>query len=105
MDYTSLLNYDKKIKLGVVGASQGFGYTALVQLKAVDQIDIRVVCSISVEESVDALVEIGYDEEKIIPCYSIEEMDSTREDDIIVVDDYKLVLEAGVLQSLKQQGT
>lgn len=104
MDYTSLLNYDKKIKLGVVGASQGFGYTALVQLKAVDQIDIRVVCSISVEESVDALVEIGYDEEKIIPCYSIEEMDSTREDDIIVVDDYKLVLEAGVTSIIEATG-
>lgn len=64
MDYTKLLDYDKKIKLGIVGASQGFGYTSLVQLKNVDQIDVRIVCSIDIEASYNALIGSGYNEEK-----------------------------------------
>lgn len=104
MDYTKLLDYDKKIKLGIVGASQGFGYTSLVQIKNVEQIDIRIVCSIDIEASYNALIESGYNKEKIVICHNVEEIKSTDESNIIVVDDYKLVLEAGISSVLEATG-
>lgn len=104
MDYTKLLDYDKKIKLGIIGASQGFGYTTLVQIKNIDQIDIRVVCSIDIDESYNALIETGYDKEKIVICHNVEEIKNTNESDIIVVDDYKLVLESGITSIVESTG-
>ncbi|PAF23068.1 homoserine dehydrogenase [Terribacillus saccharophilus] len=104
MDYTKLLDYDKKIKLGIVGASQGFGYTSLVQLKNVNQIDVRIVCSIDIEASYNALIESGYNKEKIVICHNAEEMKRTDESEIIVVDDYKLVLESGISSVLEATG-
>lgn len=104
MDYTKLLNYDEKIKLGIVGASQGFGYTTLVQVRNVEQIDIRVVCSIDTDASYQALIENGYDKDTIVVCRNVEEVKATKDSDIIIVNDYKLVLEAGITAVLESTG-
>ncbi|MDN6630253.1 MAG: hypothetical protein L0K90_03215 [Staphylococcus equorum] len=104
MDYSNLLNYDGKIKLGIVGASQGFGYTTLVQIKNVEQIDLQAVSSIDVEESYKALVEIGYEEERIVVCYTAEEIKNTDASKIIIANDYKLVLEAEITSIIETTG-
>ncbi|WP_080872687.1 homoserine dehydrogenase [Oceanobacillus timonensis] len=104
MDYTNLLNYDEKIKLGIIGASQGFGYTTLVQVKNIEQIDLRVVSSIDIEESYKALVETGYNKERIVICHTVEEIKKTDESKIIIVDDYKLVLEAEITSIIETTG-
>lgn len=104
MDYTKLLKYNNKIKLGVVGASQGFGYTTLVQSKDVDQIAVRAVSSVDTKESYNALVEIGFDENKIVVCHSIDEIEATNEDDIIVVSDYQLILDTGITSVIEATG-
>ena len=104
MDYTKLLEYDKKIRLGIVGASQGYGYTALVQIRNVDQIDVRIVCSIDIDASYNALIESGYKKEEIVVCHNVDEVKRTDESNIIVVDDYKLVLESGISSVLEATG-
>lgn len=104
MDYTNLLNYNEKVKLGIVGATQGFGYTTLVQVKDVEQIDLRAISSIDTEESYNVLLEIGYQKEKIVICNSVEEIKNVDENKIIVVGDYKLILEAGITAVVETTG-
>lgn len=104
MDYTQLIGHDKKIKLGIIGASHGFGYTTLVQIKNIDQIDVRIVCSIDIEGSYNALIESGYNKEKIVVCHNVQEIKNSDESNIIVVDDYRLVLESGISSVVEATG-
>lgn len=104
MDYTHLINNDKKIKLGIVGASSGFGYTTLTQVRHVGQIDVRAVSSGSIETSYDALIEAGFEEDQIKVCRSVEEIEATDSDDVIVVGDYKLLLECGLTSIVESTG-
>jgi len=104
MDYSKIQKSGTKIKLGIVGASEGFGYTTLAQIKNVSQIDIRVVSSIDIEGSYQALLETGYDENRIIICRNVEEINKTNEDDIIIVDNYQLVLESGINAVVESTG-
>lgn len=104
MDYTKLLSQNKISKLGIVGASDGFGYTTLVQIRYVKQIDIRVVCALELDECYNALVETGYNESVIKICNNITDIENTNPDDIIVVNDYNLVLECGVTSILEATG-
>lgn len=97
MDYTNLINdkSGKISKVGIVGA-RGFGYTVLAQLPKVKHLELRVLCSISVEECLEVLNEIGYDESKLVICTNKEDIDAAKEDDILVVTDYRLVTECGI---------
>lgn len=104
MDYTHLLNSSEKSKLGIVGASDGFGYTALVQAFYVNQIEIRVVCALEIEECHDALIKAGYDRDRIVICSDISDINNTQQNDIIVVNDYTLVLECGLTSVLEATG-
>ena len=47
MDYTNLLNDSsgKKSKVGIIGATRGYGYTLLAQIPKVKLMDLRVICS------------------------------------------------------------
>lgn len=97
MDYTSLINdrSGKKSKVGIIGAS-GFGYTVLAQIPTVKHMELRAVCSLSTEESLTVLKEIGYDETKIMICSNQEEINAAAEDAILIVTDYRLVMECGI---------
>lgn len=97
MDYTNLINdkSGKISKVGIIGA-RGFGYTVLAQLLKVKHLELRVLCSISVEECLEVLNEIGYDESKLVICTNKEDIDAAKEDDILVVTDYRLVTECGI---------
>ena len=46
MDYTNLLkdNSGKISRVGIVGATKGYGYTLLAQIPKVAHMELRVIC-------------------------------------------------------------
>ena len=61
MDYTNLINNTtgKTSKVGIIGATRGYGYTLLAQIPKVKHMDLRVICSRHPEECREVLTEIG----------------------------------------------
>lgn len=98
MDYTNLLNDStgKKSKVGIIGATRGYGYTLLAQIPKVRLMELRVICSRHPEECLEVLKEIGYDEGRIVFCENREQIEGAGEDDILIVSDYRLVMECGI---------
>lgn len=98
MDYTNLLNTnsDKKSKVGIIGATRGYGYTLLAQIPKVKLMELRVICSRHPEECFAVLKEIGYDVNKVVMCENVEQISNTKEDEILIVSDYRLVMECGI---------
>ena len=94
MDYTNLFagTGGKKSKVGIIGATRGYGYTLLAQILHVDLMELRAVCSRHPEECLAVLKEIGYDENKIVVCKDEEEIKKAPEDAIIIVADYRMVM-------------
>ena len=92
MDYTNLFAgvNGKKSKVGIIGATRGYGYTLLAQILHVDLMELRAVCSRHPEECLAVLKEIGYDENKIVVCKDEEEIQKVPEDAIIIVADYRM---------------
>lgn len=98
MDYTNLLNDNsgKKSKVGIIGATRGYGYTLLAQIPKVKHMDLRVICSRHPEECLEVLKEIGYDETQITVCQNKEEIDNAAPDKVLIVSEYRLVMECGI---------
>lgn len=98
MDYTNLLNMkaDKKSKVGIIGATRGYGYTLLAQIPKVKLMQLRVVCSRHPEECYEVLEEIGYDVGKIVVCENAKQIRVAADDAILIVRDYHLVQECGI---------
>lgn len=106
MDYTNLLrdSSGKLSRVGVIGATKGYGYTLLAQIPTVAHMVLRAVCSRHVEECRDVLLEIGYDEAKIVECRSAEEVRAAAEDAIIITPDYRLVMDCGITAMVECTG-
>ena len=98
MDYTNLLNdrSGRVSRVGVVGATKGYGYTLLAQIPTVAHMKLRVICSRHTDECLEVLKEIGYDEAGITVCNSLEDIKAASENAILIVDDYRLVTECGI---------
>lgn len=98
MDYTNLLNLktERKSRVGIIGATRGYGYTLLAQIPKVRLMELRVVCSRHPEECIAVLKELAYDMERVVVCESQEQILQTREDAILIVKDYRLVQECGI---------
>lgn len=98
MDYTNLSNLktEKKSKVGIIGATRGYGYTLLAQIPKVTLMELRVVCSRHPEECYAVLKEIGYDIHKVVLCENTEQIAAAKDDAIIIVKDYHLVQECGI---------
>jgi predicted homoserine dehydrogenase-like protein len=97
MDYTNLSNFTGKMsKIGIVGATRGYGYTLLAQIPKVKNMILRVICSRHPEECLDVLTEIGYNRQAIVTCFSKEEIIKAPKDAILIVEDYHLVIECGI---------
>lgn len=75
---------------------EGYGYTLLAQIPKVSLMELRVICSRHPEECRGVLKEIGYEEERIIFCQDKEAINTAKETDILIVSDYKLVMECGI---------
>jgi predicted homoserine dehydrogenase-like protein len=106
MDYTKLMNENtgSKSKVGIIGATRGYGYTLLAQLPKVKLIELRVICSRHPEECLDVLKEIGYDENKIIVCEDLDSVRNAPDDAILIVSDYHLVMECGITSLVECTG-
>lgn len=98
MDYTNLLNdkSGKKSKVGIIGATRGYGYTLLAQIPKVKLMELRVICSRHPDECLAVLKEIGYDEKQIVICQDRPQIDAAPAEAILIVSDYRLVIECGI---------
>ena len=98
MNYTNLIeNKNGKIsKVGIIGATRGFGYTLLAQIPTVKHMNLRVISSRKPEECLEVLKEIGYPEDKIVVCKSKIEINVAAQDAILIISDYKLVIETDI---------
>lgn len=106
MDYTNLfLNTDgKKARVGVVGATRGYGYTLLAQILHVELMELRAVCSRHPEECMEVLKEIGYPLERVVVCENKAQIEAAAADAILIVADYHLVMECGVTSIVECTG-
>lgn len=98
MDYTNLINNisGKISKVGIIGATRGYGYTLLAQIPKVKHMDLRVICSRHTDECMNVLKEIGYGERDIVVCQNKEEVKKAPETAVLIVSDYRLVMESGI---------
>lgn len=98
MDYSNLINntMGKTSKVGIIGATRGYGYTLLAQIPKVKHMDLRVICSRHPKECLEVLEEIGYDKERIVFCKDKAEISQAPEQAILIVSDYRLVMECGI---------
>lgn len=98
MDYTNLLSSkkEKKSKVGIIGATRGYGYTLLAQIPKVSLMELRVICSRHTDECLEVLTGLGYHEDDIVICENAEQAQEVPDDKVIIVSDYHLVLECGI---------
>ena len=98
MDYTNLINNisGKISNVGIIGATRGYGYTLLAQIPKVKHMDLRIICSRHTDECMNVLKEIGYGERDIVVCQNKEEVKKAPETAVLIVSDYRLVIESGI---------
>ena len=98
MDYTYLFQQagDKKSRVGIIGATRGYGYTLLAQIPKVKQMELRLISSRHPEECEEVLTGLGYPKEHIRVCNTAEEVRTAPKADILIVTDYRLSLESDI---------
>lgn len=106
MDYTNLwINREGKVsKVGIIGATKGYGYTLLAQIPKVKNMELRVICSRHTDECMDVLKEVGYTEDQIAVCPTEEAIHQAPADAVLIVSDYKLVMECGITAMVECTG-
>lgn len=106
MDYTKFAKdfAGKTSKVGVVGATKGYGYTLLAQIPRVAMMELRVICSRHPEECFEVLRELDYDMTRVVECRNAEEVAAAAQDAILVVKDYRLVVECGITAMVECTG-
>ena len=106
MDYTNLwINREGKVsKVGIIGATKGYGYTLLAQIPKVKNMELRVICSRPTDECMDVLKEVGYTEDQIAVCPTEEAIRQAPADAVLIVSDYKLVMECGITAMVECTG-
>lgn len=98
MDYAYLMKTYKgrKSRVGIIGATRGYGYTLLAQIPKVELMELRLISSRHTDECVDVLTGLGYNKENIVICEDKEAIDRAPKDAILIVKDYRLALEADI---------
>lgn len=106
MDYTNLLNScsGKTSRVGLIGANQGFGYTLLAQMSKVKQLELRVVCDLDPEKSIEVLKETGFGGRELLVCETREAVSAAPADAVLVVRDYRLVPDCGITALVESTG-
>lgn len=98
MDYTNLLKNEagKKSRVGILGATRGYGYTLLAQIPKVRNMELRIVCSRNTNECRAVLQEVGYGANQIIVCENMEQIKRAPNDAILIASDYHLMMSSGI---------
>ncbi len=98
MDYTSLIRNagDKKSRVGIIGATKGYGYTLLAQIPKVKLMELRLISSRHTDECEKVLLELGWPKEKLAVCATKEEIQAAPKDAVLIVSDYRLVPESDI---------
>ena len=98
MDYSYIEDKFKgqKTKVGIIGATRGYGYTIVVQLLYTPQCSLRLICSRHPDECVQVLEKVGYDKKLVKVCETEAQVKACGPDDILVVSDYRLITCAGL---------
>lgn len=98
MDYSNLLinSNGKQSKVGIIGATRGYGYTLLAQIPKVKNMQLRAICSRHPEKSFEVLTEIGFEKNQILFCETIEQIKNASESCIIIISDYRLIVECNI---------
>ncbi|MCI8658920.1 MAG: homoserine dehydrogenase [Lachnospiraceae bacterium] len=93
MDYSFLIknSSNKKSRVGIVGATSGYGYTLLAQISQVSLIKLRMICALDAKDCQRVLLELGYDKERIVICENIHQLQAAPDQAILVLTDYRLV--------------
>ena len=106
MDYTNLwINREGKVsKVGIIGATKGYGYTLLAQIPKVKNMELRVICSRHTDECMNVLKEVGYTDDQIAVCPTEEAIRQAPADAVLIVSDYKLVMECGITAMVECTG-
>ena len=106
MDYTNLwINKEGKTsKVGIIGATKGYGYTLLAQIPKVKNMELRVICSRHTDECQEVLREVGYTDSQIFVCENKEEIDQAPAEAVLIVSDYRLVMECGITAMVECTG-
>ncbi|MCI5840108.1 MAG: hypothetical protein SOZ89_06540 [Peptoniphilaceae bacterium] len=104
MDYTHFFTEKKEVKVGIIGATKGYGLTVLSQIKNVEKIKLRAISSRSIEDCRNILLEMGYPNEKIKELNNIEEISNLNDDDIVITTDYKILIQSGITSFIECTG-
>lgn len=98
MDYEFLRKQiaGKKSRIGLIGATRGYGYTLLSQIMKVDCLELRAICSRHTDACMEVLREFGYPQKRAALCETVEQVHNAPENAVIVVSDYRLLTECGI---------
>lgn len=98
MDYGYLIRKYKgqKVRVGVIGATRGYGYTIIDQLQKSPLCFLRFISSRHPDECRDVLLELEYPEDKIVICSSREEVKNSSKDSHLIISDYSYMTDADV---------
>lgn len=98
MDYTYLMNTFKgqKSRVGIIGATRGYGYTLLAQIPKLELMELRLISSRHADECVEVLTDLGYRQESIVICENRDDIVNAPKDAVLIVKDYRLSLEADI---------
>lgn len=98
MDYSYFERAFKgaSIKVGVIGATRGYGYTIISQLAYASMCRLRFVCSRHPLECDAVLRELGYESSLIKICSDAATIKEASDDDILIINDYALMVHCGI---------
>ena len=98
MDYTYLMKTFKgqKSRVGIIGATRGYGYTLLAQIPKVELMELRLISSRHTDECVEVLTGLGYQKDSIVICENKEDIVNAPKEAVLIVKDYRLSLEADI---------
>ncbi len=105
MDFTNLIPKDAKpSRVGIIGATKGYGYTLLAQLRKVPLLSLRVISSRHEDECRQVLEELGWEPSSIVACADKAQIDAAPADAVLIVTDYRLVPECGITSLVECTG-
>lgn len=95
---------NKEIKVGILGATKGYGYTVLTQIKQSKDMKLRSISSRSFERCREALIRAGYNDDEIVDCKTVEDINNCDADKISITTDSELLLETGITSFIECTG-